>query len=96
MRIAEWIAKRPGYTFEHFRFSNAEKYVNDVVEIYNATWAEFKEDFTPLDGDALFEMIRKSKAFLDEELIWFAYNNDKPIAFFLLYPDHIRPAQFIA
>ena len=50
MRIAEWISKRPGYTFEHFRFNNASKYVNDVVEIYNATWAEFKEDFTPLDA----------------------------------------------
>lgn len=87
MRIAEWIAKRPGYTFEHFKFNNAEKYVNDVVEIYNATWAEFKEDFTPLEGDVLMDMLRKSKAFLDEDLIWFAYNNDKPIAFFLLYPD---------
>lgn len=87
MRIAEWISKRPGYTFEHFRFANASKYVDDVVEIYNATWAEFKEDFTPLDGSALYDMIRKSKAFLDEELVWFAYHNDKPIAFFILYPD---------
>lgn len=87
MRIAEWIAKRPGYTFEHFKFNNASKYVDDVVEIYNATWAEFKEDFTPLDGSALYDMIRKSKAFLDEELVWFAYHNDKPIAFFILYPD---------
>ena len=36
---------------------------------------------------ALYDMIRKSKAFLDEELVWFAYHNDKPIAFFILYPD---------
>lgn len=87
MRIAEWISKRPGYSFEHFRFASASKYVDDVVEIYNATWAEFKDDFTPLDGSALYDMIRKSKAFLDEELVWFAYHNDKPIAFFILYPD---------
>ena len=87
MRIAEWISKRPGYTFEHFRFANASKYVDDVVEIYNATWAEFKDDFTPLDGSALYDMIRKSKSFLDEELVWFAYHNNDPIAFFILYPD---------
>ncbi|HQG56415.1 MAG TPA: hypothetical protein PK496_05350, partial [Bacteroidales bacterium] len=25
--------------------------------------------------------------FMDEELIWFAYYKDKPVAFFILYPD---------
>ena len=87
MRIADWISKRPGYSFDHFRFKNASKYVNDVVEVYNATWSEFKEDFTPLEPELLFDTIRKTKSFLDEELVWFAYHNDKPIAFFLLYPD---------
>ena len=87
MRIAEWISKRPGYSFDHFRFKNAAKYVNDVVEVYNATWAEFKEDFTPLDPEVLHDTIRKTKIFLEEDLVWFAYHNDQPIAFFLLYPD---------
>ncbi len=87
MRIADWISKRPGYSFDHFKFSNASKYVNDVVEIYNETWAEFKEDFTPLNPDILYDSLKKTKAFLDEELIWFAYHDDKPIAFFMLYPD---------
>lgn len=87
MRIAEWISKRPGYSFEHFKFSNASKYVNDVVDIYNKTWAEFKEDFTPLDPLILYDSIRKTKAFLDEDLIWFAYHDNQPIAFFMLYPD---------
>lgn len=87
MKIAEWISNRPGYSFDHFRFNNASKYVNDVVEVYNATWAEFKEDFTPLDPKALFDTIRKTKIFLEEDLVWFAYYKDQPIAFFLLYPD---------
>ena len=29
----------------------------------------------------------KAKAIIDEDIIWFAYYNDKPIAFFILLPD---------
>ena len=87
MKIAAWISKRPGYSFRHFELKNARKYVNDIVEIYNATWSVFKEDFTPLDPVILEESLQKAKFIIDEELIWFGYFNDRPIAFFILLPD---------
>jgi GNAT superfamily N-acetyltransferase len=87
IKIADWLAKRPGYTFRHFEFRNSRKYVNDIVEIYNSTWSSFKEDFTPLDPAFLEATMKKTKAFVDEDLIWFAYYNDKPISFFILFPD---------
>jgi GNAT superfamily N-acetyltransferase len=87
MKIASWISKRPGYSFHHFEIRNKEKYIRDIVDIYNSTWSVFKEDFTPLDPEFLQESFNKAKAIIDEELIWFAYFNDKPIAFFILYPD---------
>lgn len=87
MKIAGWISKRPGYSFKHFDIRNKEKYVKDIVDIYNSAWSVFKEDFTPLDPEFLNESLIKAKIILDEELIWFAYFNDKPIAFFVLFPD---------
>jgi hypothetical protein len=87
MKIAEWLSRRPGYTFHHFEFRNKEKYVKDIVEIYNSTWSVFKEDFTPLDPAFLEESLEKAKLIIDEKLIWFAYFNDRPIAFFVLFPD---------
>jgi len=87
MKIAEWLSKRPGYSFHHFEFRNKEKYEKDIVEIYNSAWSVFKEDFTPLDPAFLEESLEKAKLIVDEELIWFAYFNDKPIAFFILFPD---------
>jgi GNAT superfamily N-acetyltransferase len=87
MKIASWLSKRPGYTFSHFEKRNKEKYIKDIVEIYNSAWSVFKKDFTPLDPKFLIESFHKAKALIDEELIWFAYFNDKPIAFFILYPD---------
>ncbi len=87
MKIAEWLSTRPGYSFHHFEFRNKEKYVKDIVEIYNSTWSVFKEDFTPVDPAILEESLKKAKLIIDEKLIWFAYFNDKPIAFFVLFPD---------
>ena len=87
MKIAEWLSKRPGYSFKHFEFRNKGKFVRDIVEIYNSTWSVFKEDFTPLEPAFLEESLKKAESFIDEELIWFAYFNDKPIAFFVLFPD---------
>ena len=87
MKIADWIAKRPGYSFCHFEFREKEKYIKNFVEIYNSTWSTFKEDFTPLDPAFLEESLKKAKVFIDEDIIWFAYFNDRPIAFFILFPD---------
>jgi hypothetical protein len=87
IKIADWLSKRPGYSFRHFELKDRRRYINDIVEIYNSTWSVFKEDFTPLNPAFLEETFRKTKPFLDEELIWFAYFNNYPVAFFILYPD---------
>jgi GNAT superfamily N-acetyltransferase len=87
MKIAEWLSKRPGYSFHHFEFRNKGKFVKDIVDIYNSTWSVFKEDFTPLDPAFLDESLERARLVIDEKLIWFAYFNDKPIAFFVLFPD---------
>ena len=87
MKIASWLIKRPGYSFSHFEIRNSEKYINDIVEIYNSAWSVFKEDFTPVEKEFMYESFEKAKAIIDEELIWFAYHNERPISFFVLFPD---------
>ena len=87
VKIAEWLSKRPGYSFRHLEMKDKNRYINDIVEIYNATWSVYKDDFTPLDPAFLNETVKKTRYFIDEELIWFAYFNEKPVAFFILYPD---------
>ncbi|MCA1757533.1 MAG: GNAT family N-acetyltransferase [Bacteroidales bacterium] len=87
MKIADWISKRPGYSFHHFTRKERVKFASDMADIYNSTWSQFKEDFTPLEPEILLKSLEKSSAFMDEELIWFAYHNDKPVAFFVILPD---------
>lgn len=85
--IAEWVNKRDGYSFRHFSHKDTAQFVEDTVAIYNQAWKPLKEDFTPLDPASLYAELRKIKAVMDPELIWYAYYNNEPIAFFLFLPD---------
>jgi hypothetical protein len=85
-KIAEWIAKKPGFTFEHFRYDNTEKYVQDIISVYNEAW-KFHDNFSPIDPEDLRKIAREGKGVIEEEFIWFAYFEGQPIAFFVAMPD---------
>ncbi|MET4081865.1 hypothetical protein ABIB40_001816 [Pedobacter sp. UYP30] len=85
-KIANWVAKKPGYTFEHFEKKNASKYISDLMEIYNNGWQDF-ETFAPIKEDTLVESFKSMEPIMDENLIWFAYCNGEPAAFVVIIPD---------
>ena len=85
-KIADWIRKKPGYSFKHFSFKNSEKFVNDLIEIYDNAW-QFHENFTPMSKKDLQNSLAEAKPILDEEFIWFAYHDETPIAFLVMLPD---------
>lgn len=87
LKIAGWVAKKPEYEFKHFTWKNKEQYVNDFCEVYNEAWASFKEDFKPMKPEYIHKTLKKAKAIFEEEFVWMAYNNGKPIAIYLMYPD---------
>ncbi len=87
MKIAEWVAKKPDYSFSHFEWKKADKYINDFAEVFNVAWATFKENFEPLEPSYIKKTLQKARAIIDEEFIWLAYNKGKPIAIYLMYPD---------
>jgi len=85
--IAGWICSKPGYTFEHFRWNELDRFVHDFARVFNEAWITFKENFHPLEETYIKKTIRKARAIIDEEFIWIAYHNGRPIAIYLMYPD---------
>jgi len=85
-KIADWVRKKPGYTFKHFTFKNSGKFVNDLIDIYDNAW-QFHENFTPMSKKDLQNSLAEAKPILEEEFSWFAYHNDTPIAFLIMLPD---------
>ncbi|TVQ44703.1 MAG: GNAT family N-acetyltransferase [Saprospirales bacterium] len=86
-KIAEWVNNKPGYNFEHFSWDKSEKYLKDLVSIYNEAWSSFKEEFNPMQLDELRKYMEKAKPIIDPEMVWFAYYKDRPIAFYVMFPD---------
>jgi len=86
-KIAEWIAGKPGYEFHHFTWKEKEKFVNHFATVFNETWASFKLHFEPLEPDYIKGFMQKAKAIIDEEFIWFAYFERKPVAIYFMLPD---------
>jgi hypothetical protein len=75
------------FQMEHFSFKNKEKYLKDICTIYNKVWEDFHEDYTPLDYAEIEKIMKKAKPILNEEFIWFVYDNGKPAAMVIVFPD---------
>lgn len=87
LKIAEWVANKPGYTFEHFSWKKVEKYSRDFAEVFNEAWASFKMNFEPLETDYIMSTLRKARPIVEEGFIWIAYFEGKPIGIYLMFPD---------
>lgn len=85
-KIAQWVAKKPGYEFKHFKADEIKKFALDFIEIYNDGWRDF-ENFVPIVYDTVLESFKKMKAIMDEKLIWFAYVDGEPASFVIIVPD---------
>jgi GNAT superfamily N-acetyltransferase len=86
-KIAEWILHKPGYEFRHFTWKEEEKITKDFAEVFNEAWASFKKNFEPLDPEYIRATLKKSRPILEEEFIWLAYFEGKPIGIYLMFPD---------
>ena len=86
-KIAEWVAEKPGYEFRHFKWKEQKKFTEDFAAVFNEAWPTFKVHFEPLEADYINSVLRKAKIIIEEEFIWLAYYQGKPIAIFLMFPD---------
>ncbi len=85
-KIADWLIKKPEYSFSHINTRYFDKYAKDFQEIYNDAWSDF-ENFTPLEIETIRESFKQLKPVFDEKIVWFAYYHNEPIAFFVCIPD---------
>jgi hypothetical protein len=87
IKWAEFIANKQDYSYQSFRFREKEKYINDIVNLYNIIWSEFLRTYIPLRYDDVEILINDAKEIIDEDFIWIAYHENNPIAFLIAIPD---------
>lgn len=86
MDKANRVFANPDITFKHIKKRELPKFGEDFRIIYNEAWAKFPgvKGMTKEQGQSL---VAQMKPIIDEQLIWFAYDGDRPIAFFIVIPD---------
>lgn len=83
---AQRIYQNPEYEFRKVELGKWKKYAQDFRTVYNLGWAKFP-GVKEMTAEAAEKLVRTMKPIMDEELIWFAYAGEKPIAFFIVIPD---------
>lgn len=86
-RFAEFIGRKGNYTFEHLNLKNPDKFIDDIVHIFNAVWSDFHEDYTPLERSDIEQILSDAKDLINEKYIWFVYDEGKPAGMIITFPD---------
>lgn len=83
---AEKYNALPEYSIVHLKKSDLKKFSDDFSEVYNKAWSKH-EGNKQMSKEVAFKMFKTMKPVIDENLIWFVYHQDKPIAFWINLPE---------
>jgi len=86
-KFGERMWKKPEFSFRHIDMKNPEKYLREMVVMYDKIWSDFLESYTPLKFEDLYQIFKEARSILNEKYIWFAYHNEQPIGFLVVFPD---------
>jgi len=80
------VRRDPKYTFSTISKKNLEKYAEDFRTIYNRAWVKH-EAFSGMEKRQSMAIMKAIKPILDEDLIYFAYYDGRPVGFFIALPE---------
>ncbi|MDA8956286.1 hypothetical protein N9H19_01520 [Flavobacteriales bacterium] len=83
---SERILKNEAYTFRHLESKKMFEYAEDFRTVYNKAWTSHN-NFKGMAASQARAIMRSMKPVMDEQLIWFAYHNNEPVAFFIALPE---------
>ncbi|HYH16378.1 MAG TPA: hypothetical protein VD794_14210 [Flavisolibacter sp.] len=78
--------KDPAFYVCNLKKNQLEKYAADFATVYNAAWAGHG-GLKEMKTEQVVQMFKKMKPIMDERILWFAYEHEKPIAIFINLPD---------
>jgi hypothetical protein len=82
----EKYKSNPEYKAIHIRKNKLKKFSSDFTVVYNKAWARH-EGNKELNKNVAYKMFKAMKPVMDENLIWFVYHKNEPIAFWVNLPE---------
>lgn len=81
-RFTDRLARKGGFRAEHFKTAEMPRFVRDFTLIYNQAW-QHHEHFVPFTEERVALLFKDMKPIIREDILWFLYADDRPIAFYL-------------
>ncbi len=76
----------PDYRAVHIRKNELARFAADFTTVYNKAWSGHG-GLKELKKDVVHTMFKQMQPVMDEEIIWFVYYKDQPIAMWINIPD---------
>ncbi|MCV9388841.1 hypothetical protein [Reichenbachiella ulvae] len=83
---AEKVRALGEYQFRHIRRYRLSHYAEEFRIVYNKAWSGH-DGVAEMSKDEALAIMKQLKPVLDEKLIWFAYYQNEPVAFFVGLPE---------
>lgn len=83
---ATQVLEHSDYTFNHIDRRQLEKAAQDFRTVYNEAWGRHV-GVSPMSEKGARKLMKNLKPILDTKIIWFAYHQNKPVAFWVNIPD---------
>src|SRR5690606_17291422 len=80
------FSRKKDYSARHIDLDNIEKHAVEFAKVYNQAWSQHNEDKT-ITAEDMIRNFNEMKPIIDEDLIWFAYYKQEPIAMWINIPD---------
>ncbi|TVR79421.1 MAG: hypothetical protein EA412_06375 [Chitinophagaceae bacterium] len=86
MKRAATFKDDPNYRFVHIQKKNLKKYAIDFLTVYNKAWGNHP-GFKKMTESQAVGLMNSMKDVIVEDLMWFGYYKEEPIAVFLMLPE---------
>lgn len=80
------ISRNKSITAKPLQLKSLEKFAQDFTQVYNQAWASHGEGKQMSELQAL-KLFKTLKPVINENISWFVYENEKPIAMWMNIPD---------
>ena len=84
---ADRILKNPDYTVLTYGDIGKEKAIEALLEVYNKAWNLEVHGVDGITREQVEAIYKSLQPIIDKDLIYFAFYQNKPIGFFLMFPE---------
>lgn len=81
------LLKNPDYAVRTYREIGKRRAIDSLLEVYNKAWNLEVHGVDGITREQVVALYKSLRPVIDKDLIYFAYHKDKPIGFFLMFPE---------